>query len=85
VDDVARLLQVLSRLVDAGNTVVAVEHNLDVIKTADYVIDLGPEAGAGGGRVVACGTPEEVARSRKSHTARYLRAALRGDPAEGAA
>ena len=72
VDDVARLLQVLSRLVDAGNTVVAVEHNLDVIKTADYVIDLGPEAGAGGGRVVACGTPEEVARSRQSHTARYL-------------
>ena len=85
VDDVARLLQVLSRLVDAGNTVVAVEHNLDVIKTADYVIDLGPEAGAGGGRVVACGTPEEVARSRRSHTAPYLRAALRGDPAEGAA
>jgi excinuclease ABC subunit A len=76
VDDVARLLQVLSRLVDAGNTVVAVEHNLDVIKCADYVIDLGPEAGAGGGRVVASGTPEEVARSRKSHTARYLRAAL---------
>ena len=85
VDDVARLLQVLSRLVDAGNTVVAVEHNLDVIKTADYVNDLGPEAGAGGGRVVACGTPEDVARSRKSHTARYLRTALRGDPAEGAA
>jgi excinuclease ABC subunit A len=85
VDDVARLLQVLSRLVDAGNTVVAVEHNLDVIKSADYVIDLGPEAGVGGGRVVACGTPEDVARSRKSHTARYLRAALRGDPVVGAA
>jgi excinuclease ABC subunit A len=80
VDDVARLLSVLQRLVDAGNTVVAVEHNLDVIKTADHVIDLGPEAGEGGGRVVANGTPEQVARSRRSHTARYLRAALRGGP-----
>jgi excinuclease ABC subunit A len=80
VDDVARLLSVLQRLVDAGNTVVAVEHNLDVIKTADHVIDLGPEAGEGGGRVVASGTPEQVARSRRSHTARYLRAALRGGP-----
>jgi excinuclease ABC subunit A len=80
VDDVARLLSVLHRLVDAGNTVVAVEHNLDVIKAADHVIDLGPEAGQEGGRVVASGTPEQVARSRKSHTARYLRAALRGDP-----
>jgi excinuclease ABC subunit A len=80
VDDVARLLSVLSRLVDAGNTVVVVEHNLDVIKAADHVIDLGPEGGDAGGRVVASGTPEQVARSRKSHTARYLRAALRGGP-----
>ena len=80
VDDVARLLSVLGRLVEAGNTVVAVEHNLDVIKAADHVIDLGPEAGEGGGRVVASGTPEQVARSRRSHTARYLRAALRGGP-----
>ena len=76
VDDVARLLAVLGRLVDAGNTVVAVEHNLDVIRAADHVIDLGPDAAEDGGRVVACGTPEQVARSRKSHTARYLRAAL---------
>ena len=66
----------LGRLVDAGNTVVVIEHNLDVIKTADHVIDLGPEAGAAGGRVVASGTPETVARSRKSQTARYLRPLL---------
>jgi excinuclease ABC subunit A len=77
-DDVGKLLKVLGRLVDAGNTVVVIEHNLDVVKTADHVIDLGPEAGAGGGRIVAQGTPEAVARSRKSHTARYLRAALKG-------
>jgi len=70
---VRRLLDVLGRLVDAGNTVVVIEHNLDVIKSADWVVDLGPEAGDGGGRVVASGTPEDVARSRKSHTARYLR------------
>jgi excinuclease ABC subunit A len=78
VDDVRRLLDVLSRLVDAGNTVVVIEHNLDVIKCADWVVDLGPEAGNGGGRVVAAGTPETVARSRRSHTARYLRSALKG-------
>jgi excinuclease ABC subunit A len=80
-DDVGKLLKVLGRLVDAGNTVVVIEHNLDVVKCADHVIDLGPEAGAGGGRIVAQGTPEAVARSRKSHTARYLRAALKGVPA----
>jgi excinuclease ABC subunit A len=80
-DDVGKLLHVLGRLVDAGNTVIVIEHNLDVIKTADHVIDLGPEAGAAGGRIVAEGTPEEVARSRKSVTARYLREALRGGPA----
>jgi excinuclease ABC subunit A len=72
-DDVRRLLEVLSRLVDAGNTVVVIEHNLDVVKSADWVVDLGPEAGERGGRVVAQGTPEQVARSRRSHTARYLR------------
>jgi excinuclease ABC subunit A len=75
-DDVRRLLEVLGRLVDAGNTVVVIEHNLDVIKSADWVIDLGPGAGDDGGRVVASGTPETVARSRKSHTARYLRPLL---------
>jgi excinuclease ABC subunit A len=75
-DDVRRLLEVLARLVDAGNTVVVIEHNLDVIKSADWLIDLGPEAGEGGGRVVAAGTPEDVARSRRSHTARYLRPLL---------
>ena len=76
-DDIRKLLHVLGRLVDTGNSVVVIEHNLDVIKTADHVIDLGPEAGGAGGRVVAQGTPEHVARSRKSHTGRYLRAALR--------
>jgi excinuclease ABC subunit A len=75
-DDVRKLLHVLSRLVDAGNSVVVIEHNLDVVKCADHVIDLGPEAGAAGGRVVAEGTPERVARSGKSLTARFLRRAL---------
>ncbi len=75
-DDVSRLLSVLGRLADAGNTVVVIEHNLDVIKTADWVIDLGPEGGNGGGRVVATGTPEEVAANPGSYTGRYLRAAL---------
>jgi excinuclease ABC subunit A len=75
-DDIRKLLDVLGRLVEAGNTVLVIEHNLDVIKTADHVIDLGPEAGTAGGRVVAQGTPEEVARSRKSHTGRFLRQVL---------
>ncbi|WP_322488846.1 excinuclease ABC subunit UvrA [Chloroflexus sp.] len=70
--DIQHLLQVLHRLVDAGNTVVVIEHNLDVIKTADYVIDMGPEGGDGGGEVVALGTPEEVARHPTSHTGRFL-------------
>ena len=78
-DDVRRLLEVLGRLVDAGNTVVVIEHNLDVVKSADWVIDLGPDAGERGGRVVATGTPEAVARSRRSHTARYLRPRLRSN------
>jgi excinuclease ABC subunit A len=72
-DDVKRLLDVLNALVDAGNTVIVVEHNLDVIKTADWVIDLGPEGGEAGGRIVAEGTPEEVAEVRESHTGKYLR------------
>ena len=76
-DDIRKLLGVLNRLVDAGNTVVVIEHNLDVIKTADYVIDLGPEGGAGGGMVVAAGTPETVCRVAESHTGRYLQNILR--------
>jgi excinuclease ABC subunit A len=75
-DDVARLLDVLGRLADAGNTVVVIEHNLDVIKSADWIIDLGPEGGDAGGDVVATGTPEQVARSASSHTGRYLRHSL---------
>ncbi|HYO98787.1 MAG TPA: hypothetical protein VER76_01085, partial [Pyrinomonadaceae bacterium] len=74
--DVHKLLDVLQRLVSLGNTVLVIEHNLDVIKSADFVIDLGPEGGAGGGRVVACGTPEEVARVKKSHTGQALKALL---------
>jgi excinuclease ABC subunit A len=74
--DVERLLEVLHRLVDAGNTVVVIEHNLDVVKTADHVIDLGPEGGKAGGEVIAEGTPEAVARVRRSFTGRYLRELL---------
>ncbi len=76
-DDVSKLLHVLGRLVEAGNTVVVIEHNLEVVKTADHVIDLGPEAGIAGGRLVVQGTPEKVARSRRSHTGRFLREVLR--------
>ena len=76
--DVHKLLDVLQRLVTLGNTVIIIEHNLDVIKSADYVIDLGPEGGTHGGRVVASGTPEEVARSRRSHTGQVLRPLLSG-------
>ncbi|MHA7599278.1 excinuclease ABC subunit UvrA [Alicycliphilus sp. T452] len=75
--DIALLLKVLLQLRDAGNTIVVIEHNLDVIKTADWVIDMGPEGGAGGGTVVAAGTPEEVAANEASHTGRYLRRYLR--------
>ena len=71
-EDIRKLLQVLERLVDAGNTVLVIEHNLDVIKTADHVIDLGPEGGDGGGLVVATGTPEEIAADPDSHTGRFL-------------
>jgi excinuclease ABC subunit A len=75
-DDVGKLLKLLHRLVELGNTVVVIEHNLDVIKTADWVIDLGPEGGAGGGRLLAVGTPEEVARVPESYTGQYLKAVL---------
>ena len=71
-EDIRKLLEVLKRLVDQGNTVIVIEHNLDVIKSADYVIDLGPEGGDGGGQIIATGTPEEVARSKASHTGRFL-------------
>ena len=76
VADVHRLVDVLQKLVDAGNTVVVIEHNLDVIKTADYILDLGPEGGDGGGRLVACGTPEEVAACEDSYTGQYLKPVL---------
>lgn len=79
-EDVRKLLQVIQRLVDAGNTVVVIEHNLEVIKTADWILDLGPEGGDGGGRIVAEGTPEAVAKVAESHTGRYLRTYLRREP-----
>jgi excinuclease ABC subunit A len=75
--DIDLLLKVLQRLVEHGNTVVVIEHNLDVIKTADWIIDLGPEGGAGGGRIIAAGTPEQVAAITHSHTGRYLRPVLK--------
>jgi excinuclease ABC subunit A len=83
-DDVRVLIQVLDRLVDAGHTVVVIEHHMDVVNRADWIVDLGPEAGDGGGRVVAQGTPEEVAAVEESHTGRYLRPLLM-QPAEAAA
>jgi excinuclease ABC subunit A len=78
--DVEKLLQVLHRLVETGNTVIVIEHNLDVIKTADWIIDLGPEGGERGGEVVVAGTPEKVAQSRRSATGEYLARVLRGEP-----
>ena len=74
--DIQRLLQVLNLLVEAGHSVLVIEHNLDVIKTADFVLDLGPEGGQQGGQVVAAGTPEELARVEHSHTGRFLRPLL---------
>ena len=74
--DVQRLIDVLQKLVDAGNTVVVIEHNLDVIKTADHIIDLGPEGGDGGGTIVCTGTPEEVAACPQSYTGQYLKRML---------
>ena len=70
--DVHKLVEILHRLSEGGNTVVVIEHNLDVIKTADYIIDIGPEGGDGGGTVIACGTPEEVAKSPVSYTGKYV-------------
>ena len=84
--DIEQLLAVLHRLRDQGNTIVVIEHNLDVIKTADWIVDLGPEGGSGGGEIVAEGTPEQVAKSRKSHTGRFLKRILAADAeANGAA
>ncbi|HEY6745313.1 MAG TPA: excinuclease ABC subunit A, partial [Mycobacteriales bacterium] len=79
-EDVRKLLGVLGKLVDAGNTVIVIEHNLDVIKTADWVIDMGPEGGSGGGTVVATGTPEEIAEVPDSHTGMFLREMLAATP-----
>ena len=76
-EDVKKLIEILQKLVDKGNTVVVIEHNMDVIKSADYIIDFGPEGGSGGGKVVAKGTPEELSNNDKSHTAKYLRKALK--------
>ena len=69
-------MEVLQALVDQGNTVIVIEHNLDVIKCADWIIDMGPEGGDGGGKIIAKGTPEAVARSKKSHTGHYLKPVL---------
>jgi excinuclease ABC subunit A len=87
-EDTRKLLDVLNKLVDQGNTIVVIEHNLDVIKSADYVIDLGPEGGAGGGRIIAAGTPEDVAHNEQSATGRFMAdilAADRGQPIRSAA
>ena len=75
--DIARLLEILQRLVEGGDTVVVIEHNLDVIKTADYIIDLGPEGGDRGGTIVAAGTPEEIVKCRSSYTGKYLKPLLK--------
>jgi excinuclease ABC subunit A len=75
-DDVKKLLQIIHRLVDQGNTAVIIEHNMDVIKTADWIIDMGPEGGEGGGKVVTAGTPEQVAKHKHSYTGEYLRKVL---------
>lgn len=76
VDDIQKLLKVIDALIEGGNTVVIIEHNLDVIKCADYIIDLGPEGGEGGGNVIATGTPEEVAQCESSYTGQYLKTML---------
>ncbi|MCK5334185.1 MAG: excinuclease ABC subunit UvrA, partial [Candidatus Aenigmarchaeota archaeon] len=75
-DDVKKLLLVLNRLADMGNTVLVIEHNLDVIKTADWVIDLGPDGGDGGGEIIAEGTPEEIVKNEKSYTGEFLKNVL---------
>jgi excinuclease ABC subunit A len=78
--DVAKLLEVLHQLVEQGNSVVVIEHNLEVIKTADWVIDMGPEGGDAGGEIVATGTPEDIVKVPKSHTGRFLRETLQRRP-----
>ena len=75
-EDVRVLLEVLNKLVEKGNTVLVIEHNMDVIKVADYVVDLGPEGGNGGGQIICSGTPEDVARNKQSHTGRFLKKEL---------
>ena len=74
--DVRRLVEVLQRLVDAGHSVIVIEHNLDLIAEADWIVDLGPEAGDAGGQIVAEGSPEQIARNKRSHTGRFLRRIL---------
>ena len=75
-DDIKKLLAILNRIVDNGDTVIVIEHNLDVIKVADYIIDLGPDGGKNGGKVVVTGTPEEVAKCSKSYTGEFLKKIL---------
>jgi excinuclease ABC subunit A len=75
-EDIRILLKVLNKLVDLGNTVLVIEHNLDIIKVSDYIVDLGPEGGKNGGMIMAKGTPEQVAKIKESHTARYLKKEL---------
>ncbi len=82
-EDVRKLLEVLNGLVDKGNTVIVIEHNLDVIKSADWVIDLGPEGGSGGGQIIATGTPEQVARNEDSFTGAFLAEVLDVGPVAG--
>ncbi|MGL4357190.1 MAG: excinuclease ABC subunit UvrA, partial [Cetobacterium sp.] len=78
-EDIRKLLEVINRLVEKGNTVIIIEHNLDVIKNADYIIDIGPEGGDGGGKVILTGTPEKIASSKKGYTSKYLKKALKGE------
>lgn len=76
-EDVRKLIEILQKLVDKGNTVLVIEHNMDLIKSADYIIDIGPEGGVNGGQVIAKGTPEDVANSTKSYTGKYLKKVLK--------
>jgi excinuclease ABC subunit A len=77
-EDVQKLIDILNRLVRAGNSVILIEHNMDVIKSADWLLDFGPEGGEGGGKLIAKGTPEMVAESKVSHTGKYLKRVLKG-------
>jgi excinuclease ABC subunit A len=80
-DDIKRLLGVLNQLVEKGNTVLVIEHNMDIVKSSDWVIDMGPEGGDGGGRLVAEGTPRDILKSRESRTAEYLKKTMKAVPA----